>query len=101
MSCCRTRPPHLGCSWLKETPPPDVAENILIGIETRPKEMFPDPMECGGISEFPLVEQARAKASTVICYPQTSSSSYRPQVLGIIAPSPCRPLAALVVGRKP
>jgi hypothetical protein len=30
---------------LNETPPDDAAENILIGIDTRPKEMFPDPME--------------------------------------------------------
>ena len=30
-------------------PPEEAAENILTGIETRPKEMVPDPMECGGM----------------------------------------------------
>jgi hypothetical protein len=34
---------------LKETDSDEAAVNILTGIETRPNEMFPEPMECGGI----------------------------------------------------
>src|SRR5580765_4209780 len=75
--CCRMRPPHFWCSWLNETPPDDTDENILIGIETRPKEMFPDPMECGGIFVF-LPKGQGPKASTAICYPQRRPRCHRP-----------------------
>jgi hypothetical protein len=34
---------------LKATPPEDAAEYIRTGIETSPKEMVPDPMECRGM----------------------------------------------------
>src|SRR6185436_9482425 len=50
INCWRIRLPHLPCNWLKETPAEVDAENILIGMETRPKEMVPDPTECSGIS---------------------------------------------------
>ena len=43
------RPPHLGWIWLNETDSDEAAVNILTGIETSPNEMFPEPIECGGI----------------------------------------------------
>src|SRR5262245_41907090 len=47
--CWRTRPPHLGWSWLNDTPPAEAAVYMRMGIETRPNEMLADPVECGGI----------------------------------------------------
>src|SRR5262249_21623561 len=45
--CWRRRLPHLAWSWLKLTPPAEAAVYILTGMETSPKEIVPDPSECG------------------------------------------------------
>src|SRR5215470_135999 len=71
------RPPHFGWIWLKETLSDDAAVNIRMGIETRPKEIVPDPMECGGIRgslPWELTEQA----STVFYCPQPRLCLHRP-----------------------
>src|SRR5215475_15463570 len=48
--CWRRRLPHLAWSWLKLTPPAEAAVYILTGMETSPKEIVPDPSECGGMA---------------------------------------------------
>src|SRR5438477_12814378 len=69
MSCWRMRPPHLGWIWLKAMPLEEAAENILTGIDTRPNEIVPDPMECGGIRRSSSGEVAE-DASTVFYFAQ-------------------------------
>jgi hypothetical protein len=47
----------LAWSWLKLTPPAEAAVYILTGMETSPKEIVPDPSECGGmIDVLPIGE---------------------------------------------
>src|SRR5204862_363145 len=47
--CCFRRAPSFLCSQLNEIAADDSpAENILIGTETRPKEIVAEPMECAG-----------------------------------------------------
>src|SRR5438132_14192607 len=43
------REPHLAWSRLKETVPAGVAVKSLIGMETSPNEIVPEPSACGGI----------------------------------------------------
>src|SRR5207244_11409633 len=47
--CWRMREPHLACKRLNDTVCDDVAVYSRTGIETSPKEIVPEPMECGGI----------------------------------------------------
>jgi hypothetical protein len=39
------RPPHFTWSMLKATLAEDAAVNIFTGIDTRPKDSVPDPIE--------------------------------------------------------
>src|SRR5437773_7362679 len=72
------RPPHLGWSWLNETLSDEAAVNILTGIETRPNEMVPEPMECGGMRGFLQVGGVASQANTVFYCPQPRSDRPSP-----------------------
>src|SRR5262250_742122 len=88
------RPPHFGWIWLKETLSDEAAVNIRMGIETRPKEIVPDPMECGGIRgslPWELTEQA----STVFYCPQPRLCCIGRPPRNVHPPRPCRPAATL------
>jgi hypothetical protein len=41
---------------LKLTAWDEAAVYIRIGIDTRPKEIVPDPIECGGMTDPPALE---------------------------------------------
>jgi hypothetical protein len=52
-----------------------------MGIETRPKEMVPDPMEWGGIREF--LQMVKWRASLAPCFTALNiyPSAYVPETL--------------------
>jgi hypothetical protein len=43
------RLPHFAWRRLNDTFPPEAAVYSLIGMETSPNEIVPEPIECGGM----------------------------------------------------
>src|SRR5712664_3190502 len=70
--CCLIRPPHFSWSRLNERLSDEAAEYILTGIETRPNESVPDPIECGGILDPPWGLPGRLTPCSAILNPESN-----------------------------
>src|SRR5262249_48053630 len=77
------RLPHLAWRRWKLTPAEDAAVYIRIGIDTNPKEIVPDPIECGGMTPLPTRKSRRDEAfCTVPRARYASKGPWAPQHLG-------------------
>src|SRR3954463_1776446 len=79
------RPPHFSWSRLNERLSDEAAVNILTGMETRPNESVPDPIECAGMDCFLLGTEGRLAPPFGILNPE---STHRTARAGALAPRP-------------
>src|SRR5712692_6951833 len=70
--CWRIRWPHVAWSRWKATPAEAAAVYSLIGMDTSPNEIIPEPIECDGMPPYPPCLEVRTLFER---YPGSSDAS--------------------------